>query len=337
MELICSHLTFSYVKKPSTRLLAFPCRCIHLLRQRPLPRSLRTLHPPMRPDRGSGWSPRWTTSQSSCRSQWVGVSVLGRTRQRKRFTCVLTPCGCMDVEEQGLAGVVWLCDLHVDSALNRTGRLESFSVSACHCCLRRTLYPQQMLQERTNSTCFGFIWSELFQGFHLWWELSCRTFLWTPSTPVSGGSRQSMMFCSSSRSWKVQEWWEFWWIYCEWSTENPVTIAKHPGISAPLQALVPLSTSMLQALRLVLLPALVRVNLRSQVTCQTCCLNSQGFVSILRDSQQTLPCSAEMILQPETTQNRKVGATRQSSRTAESWATNYLRWTVWPTGLTTRI
>lgn len=147
MELICSCLTFSYVKKPSTRLLAFPSRCIHLLRQSPLPRSLRTLHPPMRLDRGSGWSPQWMISQSLCRSQRVGVSALGWTKQRKRFTCVLTPCGCMDIQEKGLAGTVWLCCLHADSAWNHTRSLECFTVSACHCCLMRTLYPQQMLWE----------------------------------------------------------------------------------------------------------------------------------------------------------------------------------------------
>lgn len=165
MELICAHLTFSCVKKPSTRLLAFPCRFIRLLRQSPLPRFPRTLHPPTRLDRGSGSSPRWTTSQSSCRSQRVSASALGRTRQQKCFTCVLTPCGCMDTEEQGLAGAVWLCRLHADLASNHTGRLGCFTVSACHGCLRRTLYPNRC--SRRGPTLCVLIWFELFQGFHL--------------------------------------------------------------------------------------------------------------------------------------------------------------------------
>lgn len=69
----------------------------------------------------------------------------------------------------------------------------------------------------------------------------------------------------------------------------------------------PLGTRTLQTLRLGLLPALVRVNLGSQVTCQTRCFNSQGFVSVLRDSQRTLPHSAEISLLPEATQNRGGG------------------------------
>lgn len=83
----------------------------------------------------------------------------------------------VDTEQQGLAGTGWLCCLCVDSASNRTGKLGCFCVSAHHYCLMRTLYPQQMLQERTNSACFGFIWFELFQSFYLWWEHSGRTFL----------------------------------------------------------------------------------------------------------------------------------------------------------------
>lgn len=70
-ELICSRLTFSYVKKPNTRLLGCPCRCTRLPRQSPHPRLPRTPRPPTRLGRGSASSPRWTTSPSSCRSQWV--------------------------------------------------------------------------------------------------------------------------------------------------------------------------------------------------------------------------------------------------------------------------
>lgn len=81
------------------------------------------------------------------------------------------------------------------------------------------------------------------------------------------------------------------------------------GIPAPLQASVPLSTQLFRLSDLFCCQLLVRVNLGSQVTCQTCCLNSQGFVSILRDSQQTLPHSAEMILLPEVTQTAEVDAT----------------------------
>lgn len=69
MELICSPLPFSYVKKPSTRLLGSPCRCTRRPRQSPHPRPPRTPRPPTRRGRGSASSPRWTTSPSSCRPQ----------------------------------------------------------------------------------------------------------------------------------------------------------------------------------------------------------------------------------------------------------------------------
>lgn len=60
--------------------------------------------------------------------------------------------------------------------------------------LRMTLDSQQKLPE-DQPTVFGLIRavSKL-----LCWELPCRTFLWTPSTPAPGGSRQRMIFCKSS-------------------------------------------------------------------------------------------------------------------------------------------
>lgn len=126
-ELICSHLTFSYVKKPSTKLLAFPCKCIHLLRQSPLPRYLRILHQPTRLVRGSGWSPRWMTSPNLCRSHWVGVSWDGRGSECVSPACWL--CSCLDVEEKGSANTVWLCCFLVDSALNFIRRFKYVSLS----------------------------------------------------------------------------------------------------------------------------------------------------------------------------------------------------------------
>lgn len=174
-ELICSHLTFSYVKKPSTKLLAFPCKCIHLLRQSPLPRYLRILHQPTRLVRGSGWSPRWMTSPNLCRSHWVGVSWDGRGSECVSPACWL--CSCLDVEEKGSANTVWLCCFLVDSALNFIRRFKYVSLSACRCGLMKILCIPSRCSKRGPTPHFVFIWFELFQGFHLWWELSCRTFL----------------------------------------------------------------------------------------------------------------------------------------------------------------
>lgn len=126
-ELICSRLTFSYVKKPSTKLLAFPCKCIHLLRQSPLPRYLRILHQPTRLVRGSGWSPLWMTSPNLCRSHWVGVSWDERGSECVSPACWL--CSCLDVEEKGSANTVWLCCFLLDSALNFIRRFKYVSLS----------------------------------------------------------------------------------------------------------------------------------------------------------------------------------------------------------------
>lgn len=227
MELIYSRLAFSYVKKPSTKLLAFPCRCTHLLQQSPLPRWLRTHRQPMRPVRGSGWSPRWMTSLSLCRSPWAGVSVLGWTRKWMCYTCVLTPCSCTDIEEKGLANAVWLCCSHVDSALNLTYQEDwtCFAVSACHCCLMKTLCVPSRCSKREPTPhalfLFGLSYSKAsisggnFPG---------RTF-WAPSTPVSGGGRWSLILCTSSHRWKLQELEKFWHLYWElnmkyWSSSH---------------------------------------------------------------------------------------------------------------------
>lgn len=99
--------------------------------------------------------------------------------------------------------------------------------------------------------------------------------------------------------------------------ENQVTIAKLPGIPAPLQALVPLGTRTFHS-QPWFAAGSGRINLGSQVTCWTCCLNPQGLVSILRDSRQTLRRSPEMLLVPAGTQPGEVvplaGAAGRQSR-----------------------